>query len=71
MNGNGNSGIVSKIFQWLTSARYSDTTLKEWLAGLALILILSFLWSTVIKQVISETGGAIEKGTEAITEVLT
>lgn len=47
-------GLLGKIFSWGTSANYSDTTASVWLAGLALVLILSFLWSTVVRQVLRE-----------------
>jgi hypothetical protein len=45
-------GVIGKIFSWGTSANYSDTTVSVWVAGLALVLILSFLWSTVVRQVL-------------------
>lgn len=42
--------MVSKIFKWMFNAGSDQSTPKEWFAGLVLILILSFLWSTVIKS---------------------
>lgn len=42
--------MISKIFSWLINASQDDSTPQEWLAGLVLILILAFLWSTVIKS---------------------
>ena len=49
-----NDSLVGKVFSWGTSANYSDTTLEVWLMGLALILVLAFLWSTVVRDVIRE-----------------
>lgn len=46
--------MLRKIFSWGSSPTYSDTTVQTWLAGLALILILSFLWSTVVRDVLRE-----------------
>lgn len=48
------NGLLGKIFQWGTSATYSDTTVSIWLAGLALVLIAAFLWSTVVRDVLSK-----------------
>ena len=48
------NGLIGKMFQWGTSASYSDTTVSIWLAGLALVLIASFLWSTVVHDVFAE-----------------
>ena len=59
-----NDGLIGKTFGWLTHAQYDESTLKEWLAGLALILILAFLWSTVVRQV-------VEPAAEIIGETLT
>jgi hypothetical protein len=49
---NGNQSLIGKIFAWGTSASYSDTTVQQWLMGLAFILVLAFLWSLVVKQII-------------------
>ena len=46
--------LIGKLFSWGTSANYSDTTTEVWLYGLALVLILAFLWSTVVRQVLKE-----------------
>lgn len=43
-----NRGIISKIFDWGTHPNYDNTTAFQWFAGLVFILILAFLWSTVI-----------------------
>ena len=45
-------GLISKTFSWLAHGKYSETTLQEWLMGLVLILIIAFLWSTVVRQVV-------------------
>lgn len=49
-----NNSLVGKLFSWGSSVNYSDTTVEVWLAGLALILVLAFLWSTVVNQVLRE-----------------
>lgn len=47
------NGIISKIFGWITHPTFdTETTPTDWIAGLALILIASFLWSRVVKQVV-------------------
>ena len=58
-------GLISKIFSWVTSASYDKTTTKEWAMGLAFILIVAFLWATVIRQVVepaAETIGSAVEG---------
>lgn len=47
-------GIISKLFAWTTNASYDNTTVADWGAGLVVILILAFLWSTVINHTIRE-----------------
>lgn len=51
MNGNG---LVSKIFSWGNSASVSDTPPEVWIAGLGLVLVLAFLWSTVVRDVLAK-----------------
>lgn len=47
-----NKGLISQTLDWVTHAMYSDASLAEWAAGLALILILSFLWAVgPLKQI--------------------
>jgi hypothetical protein len=48
------NGLIGKLFNWGTSANYSDTTTEVWLAGLGLVLILAFLWATVVREVTRE-----------------
>lgn len=44
-------GIISQTLDWLTHPAYSDASIGEWAAGLVLILIVAFLWSTVVSQI--------------------
>lgn len=44
-------GLVSQTLDWITHPAYSDASLGEWAAGLVLILMLSFLWTTVVRQI--------------------
>jgi hypothetical protein len=46
------NGLLGKLFTWGTSASYSDTTTETWLAGLGLVLVLAFLWATVVRTVV-------------------
>lgn len=46
-----NNKFLSNLWAWGTSASYSDTTVSTWLAGLVLVLILAFLWSTVVAKI--------------------
>ncbi len=45
-------GLISQTLDWVTHPAYSDATPGQWAAGLLLILILSFLWTTVVKQTV-------------------
>lgn len=44
-------GLVSKIFGWAFHPLNDDSDVNEWLAGLVLLLIIAFLWSTVIRMI--------------------
>lgn len=47
------NGIISKIFGWITHPTIdTETEPVDWLAGLVVVLILSFLWSRVVKQIV-------------------
>jgi hypothetical protein len=46
--------IFDKIFAWIFSASYDQTSVTDWLAGVMLIFILAFLWSTVVNHTIEE-----------------
>lgn len=48
------NGTISGIFEWGAYPGKSTGGLWEWGAFLVLVLIASFLWSTVVKQVASE-----------------
>lgn len=48
--------MVTSLKNWLTAASYSETSVSTWLAGLVIILMLSFLWSTVVRKI---AGGAV------------
>lgn len=43
-------GLITKTLEWIEHPRYTQASLGEWAAGLLLVLIVSFLWTTVIKQ---------------------
>lgn len=45
-------GIITKIFAWITHTSYDDSTTLDWAAGVVVILILAFLWSTVVNHAI-------------------
>lgn len=47
----GVKGIASQTLDWITHPAYSDASLGEWAAGLVLILILSFMWTLVVRQI--------------------
>lgn len=44
-------GLISQTLDWIMHPMYSEASLGEWAAGLVLILILAFLWSTVVRQI--------------------
>jgi|GEM_PF-6065280 len=44
-------GLISQMLDWMTHPTYSDASLGEWAAGLVLILIVSFQWTNVIRQI--------------------
>jgi hypothetical protein len=47
------NGIITKIFGWITHPTIdTETEPIDWLAGLVVVLILSFLWSRVVKQIV-------------------
>lgn len=45
-------GVLSQLVDWIEHPTFSEGTPTEWLAGLALIIIVSFLWSTVVRQTV-------------------
>jgi hypothetical protein len=48
----GGNGVISKILSWIMHPLNSEGTPTEWLAGLVLLIIASFLWSTVVRQTV-------------------
>lgn len=46
-----NKGLVTQTLDWITHPAYSEASVSTWAAGLVLILMLSFLWTTVIRQI--------------------
>lgn len=44
-------GLISKTFSWVTHPLNDTSTVVDWFAGLVLILILAYLWSTVIRMI--------------------
>jgi hypothetical protein len=47
-------GVISKCFDWLWHPQNDDSTVTQWVAGLVLILIAAFLWSTVVAKTIAD-----------------
>jgi len=45
-------GLITKIYSWVDWQPNSKGTTLDWFAGLILILLASFLWSTVVRQTI-------------------
>ena len=46
-------GIIAKIQSWIKHPTYdTKTDPTDWLGGLVLILILAFLWTRVLKQLV-------------------
>jgi hypothetical protein len=46
-------GIFPKIFAWIQHPTFdTDTDPKDWALGLVLIVVIAFLWSRVIKQLV-------------------
>lgn len=44
-------GLISKMFAWGTHPANDQSTVNDWLAGLVLLLIIAFLWSTVVRMI--------------------
>lgn len=49
---NYGDGLISKTFSWIWHPSNSNETLGEWAGGLVVILILAFLWGTVVNRII-------------------
>jgi ABC-type phosphate transport system permease subunit len=48
----GRMGLITKIFKWGNQPLTSEGTIQQWGAALVLVLIVAFLWKTVVDQVI-------------------
>ena len=46
------NGLVTETLNWLTAPDESNITIPQWVAGLVVILVLSFLWSTVVSKLV-------------------
>lgn len=44
-------GLITKIYSWVWHPSNSSETITEWIAFFIVVLILSYLWSTVINVV--------------------
>ena len=50
---NNGASIFGKIFTWIQHPTFDTATdPKDWLLGLVLIVIVAFLWSRVVKQLV-------------------
>lgn len=46
-------GILTKIQNWIAHPTFhTESDPKDWIAGLVLIMIVAFLWSRVVKQLV-------------------
>jgi hypothetical protein len=45
------NGVIGSTFEWLQHPLYSKGTMFDWGAALVLVLILAFLWKTVIDKI--------------------
>lgn len=45
-------GILTQLVQWIEHPTFSEGTPTEWIAGLVLVIMAGFLWSTVVKQTV-------------------
>jgi hypothetical protein len=44
-------GLISQTLDWISHPDFSEATPGVWAAGLVLVLIFAFLWSTVVRQI--------------------
>jgi uncharacterized protein involved in cysteine biosynthesis len=56
--------FLSNLNDWLKTASYSDSAVTAWMAGLILVLILAFLWSTVVRKIVSVPVKVVKEVTE-------
>lgn len=52
--------LFNELFSWGTTASFDNATIKTWAAGLVLVLIIAFLWSTVVSSIIRKAGEIAE-----------
>ena len=45
------NSLIGDVLQWGTHPSYSKGTVSQWLAGTVLILIVSFLWAMVLREI--------------------
>jgi len=45
------NGLISQTLNWLTHPSESEGNVKDWAAGLAVIVMVAFLWTRVLKQI--------------------
>ena len=48
---NAGEGLITKIYSWVWHPSNSQETTSEWAMFLVLVLIVSFLWATVIRMI--------------------
>jgi|HubBroStandDraft_5_1064220.scaffolds.fasta_scaffold74286_3 hypothetical protein len=48
---NNGTGLISKIYAWTWHPSNSSETIYDWIAFFIVVLILSYMWSTVINVV--------------------
>lgn len=46
------NGAITNILNYLTEPVAEEGTIQGWLLGLVVILILAFLWSQVVRQLL-------------------
>ena len=46
-----NQGLVGNVLSWGTHPTYSEGTAAEWFWGAALILVIAFLWTRVLREI--------------------
>jgi hypothetical protein len=44
-------GLISKVIAWIEHPGNSNETITDWLLFVALILMISFLWTTVLRHI--------------------
>jgi hypothetical protein len=44
-------GLISKLYAWGISPLNDESSINHWAAGLVLVLIAAFMWSTVVRQI--------------------